>query len=551
MRKKYLLLVVAILFSLLILGCGAQKLLAPIKAILAKDFKPPRKVAILPFVNGTNDPMAAAHVRKRFYRDFCGLNYLDVELSIVDETLKEHNLYDLIAAGKPIHPARVGQLFGADAIITGEVTSYGKNYAVLYSDIQAGLKARMIGCSDGEPLWEHEDDAHIRDGKVPTSILSLITAVATTLYKHKNTEIMAAATVLCSKMVATIPDPPVVSEPPPKIEIFIHDGAGRLLKEGDSLTAALVGDAGLSGSWDISESIRNLKLSEKEPGIYIGTYKVRAGDRVIMSNLKGRLKSKTGLESLWMDDILGPVTLGQPTVLPPEISGDRVLTFKESPYLINEDLNIKEGATVTIEPGTVIWGRNSGIFANGTILAQGTSRNPIIFSGMDESGWKGIVLVNNKGNNHLTHCEISGANVGILAVNSVIDINLCSFQENGRAVVVLEKGSAKIRQSLIQYSKEEGIEVENGNLDLTGSIVSENHGGGILLKVSAASIASNSISNNGKWEFKVAESPDAFLAHNNWWGSTQPDQNKIIGPVSIEPILDKPVDLPRIKELYY
>ncbi|MFC1495363.1 GNA1162 family protein, partial [Thermodesulfobacteriota bacterium] len=482
---------------------------------------------------------------------FSGLNYLDVELGIVDETLKKNNLYDSIAAGNPVHPARAGQLFGADAIITGEVTSYGKNYAVLYSDIQAGLKARMIRCNDGELLWEHEDEAHIRDGKIPTSILSLVTAVATTLYKHKSTEIMAAATVLCSTMVDTIPDPPVVSEPPPRIEIFIHDGAGRLLSTGDSLTAALVGDAGLSGSWDISESIRDLKLSEKEPGIYVGTYKVKAGDRVIMSNLKGRLKSRTGLESLWVDDILGPVTLGKPTILPPEISEDRVLTYKKSPYLINEDLNIQEGATVTIEPGTVIWGRNSGIFAKGTIRAQGTSGKPIIFSSMDESGWKGIVLVNNEGDNLLTHCEISGADVGILAVNSVFDIDLCSFQENGRAVVVLEKGTAKIRQSLIQYSKKEGIEVENGNLDLTGSIVSENHGGGILLKAADTSIINNNISNNGEWDFKAAESQNTVLARNNWWGNAQPDQHKIVGPVSIEPVLDKPIDLPRIKELHY
>ena len=73
---------------------------------------------------------------------------------------------------------------------------------------------------------------------------------------------------------------------------------------------------------------------------------VKPGDRVIMSNLKGRLKSRTGLESLWVDDILGPVTLGKPTILPPEISEDRVLTYNESPYLINEDLNIKEGATI-------------------------------------------------------------------------------------------------------------------------------------------------------------------------------------------------------------
>lgn len=38
---------------------------------------------------------------------------------------------------------------------------------------------------------------------------------------------------------------------------------------------------------------------------------------------------------------------------------------------------------------------------------------------------------------------------------------------------------------------------------------------------------------------------------NNWWGSGEPDQNRIVGPVAIEPVLEKPIDLPKIKELRF
>ena len=190
---------------------------------------------------------------------------------------------------------------------------------------------------------------------------------------------MKASMDLSMEMVSTIPNTSVVSEPPPQIKEFVHNGAQRLLSTGETLKIVLIGEPGHKGSWDISESIRHLPLSEKEPGVYVGAYRVKADDRVLMSNLAGRLKSKTGLESRWVD-VLGPVTLGRPTVLPAKISEDMVLTSKNSPYLVNEALFVEEGVTLTIEPGTVIWSRNFGIIAKGTIRALGTFKNPIIFS---------------------------------------------------------------------------------------------------------------------------------------------------------------------------
>jgi len=135
-------------------------------------------------------------------------------------------------------------------------------------------------------------------------------------------------------------------------------------------------------------------------------------------------------------------------------------------------------------------------------------------------------------------------------VDSRIDINQCNFQDNVWAVV-LDKGSAKIQQSLIQSSEKVGVAVRNGQLNLTGSVVSENKGGGIMLQAADASIANNNISNNGEWELKVLESQDTVVAQNNWWGTAKPDQNRVVGSVAVEPVLEKPIDLPKIKELRF
>lgn len=542
-------LILFVLFSLLVIGCGAQKLLGPIQAKLSKEFKPPRKVAILPFVNKTNDPNAASVVRKMFYNFFSSLNYIDVEPSIVDETLKKKNMYEAIVSGEPVHPAKTGQLFGVDAIITGEVTSFGKVFALIYTDVQAGLKSRMIHCTSGKVLWEHEYTAHIRSGELPLSLAKLAISIIKSYISHRNASAMKASMDLCMEMVGTIPNASIVSEPPPRIKEFVHNGAGRLLSSGDSLKVVLIGEPGQKGSWDISESIRNLPLSEKEPGVYIGAYRAKADDRVSVGYLAGRLKSKTGIESRWVD-VLGPVTLGSPTTLPAKISEDTVLTPAKSPYLVNEALFVQEGVTMTIEPGTVIWSQNFGIISKGTIRAQGTFKNPIRFSGMGASGWKGILLAENQGENLFAHCEISGAQYGLRSVNSRVHIDKCNFQGNVWAVV-LDRGSAKIQQSLIQSSEKVGISVRKGMLSLTGSVISENNGGGILLQLADATMMNNNISNNGEWELKVLESPKEIVAQNNWWGAEKPDQKQVIGPTLIEPTLQKPIDLPKIMELRF
>lgn len=61
------------------------------------------------------------------------------------------------------------------------------------------------------------------------------------------------------------------------------------------------------------------------------------------------------------------------------ISEDRTLTADHT-YLINKNIGVMEGATLTIEPGTVIK-VNCGISVMGHIAAKGTPNNPIRFIG--------------------------------------------------------------------------------------------------------------------------------------------------------------------------
>ena len=116
---------------------------APAPTVLEEE-QLPYKVAILPFANKTSNPEAGTIVRKMFYNFFSSLNYSDLEPYVIDENLKTNNLYADVTGGRRVSPQKLGQLLGVDAVIYGDVIALGKIYALVYSDNQAGLKARMV-----------------------------------------------------------------------------------------------------------------------------------------------------------------------------------------------------------------------------------------------------------------------------------------------------------------------------------------------------------------------------------------------------------------------
>lgn len=72
------------------------------------------------------------------------------------------------------------------------------------------------------------------------------------------------------------------------------------------------------------------------------------------------------------------------------ISEDRTLTA-DHVYLVNDNLGIMEGATLTIEPGTRLeFTEGMGLTSFGKLVADGTPEKPIIFTGHYDEVWAGI-----------------------------------------------------------------------------------------------------------------------------------------------------------------
>jgi hypothetical protein len=540
-KKIFILLMIGVLFGIVNTSCAVRSMISslPIPEIFEEE-KLPHKVAILPFTNATSTPRGGETVRKMFYNFFSSLNYIDLELAVIDDTLKGADLYQKILAGEEISPQKLGQLLGVDAVIFGEVTSLGKVFALVYTDNKAGLKTRMVKCDSGKVIWELEHEIHIEDGDLPLSPIGLAATLVKTAITHSQATHMKAASELCMQIVSTIPNPPTVSEPPPTIKALVHNGAGKLLRPGEYLKVVLIGEAGHKATWSLPPLVENIPMKEREPGVYIGAYRIKSKDRLPHGRLIGYLASEKGSGSQWVDT-LGALKIGKPTILPSVIAEDTALDWAKSPYLVKDAIVVLPGATLTIHPGTVVWFRSLGLIIKGNIQILGTKAEPVRLASLGSSNWKGLIFDQSKAANSLSYCEIVNAEFGIRASGSNVTVQNCLFQDNTWGIVI-DNGTAEVNGSLIRSSKKTAIAARQAQLVVRESIITENNSGGFLLDNSRVQIVQNNILNNGGWGIKALPNQREVQAQNNWWGKVEPDPNDIIGPVNIQPMLKEPIE---------
>src|ERR1700749_4698790 len=92
-----------------------------------------------------------------------------------------------------------------------------------------------------------------------------------------------------------------------------------------------------------------------------------------------------GIASCW----LIPATASA-TELPSSIKENMTLSASGGPYL-GGSITIESGVTLTIEPGVVL--KVSGFIVKGTLKAEGSAEEPIVFTGSSESSpgeWSNI-----------------------------------------------------------------------------------------------------------------------------------------------------------------
>lgn len=247
----------------------------------------------------------------------------------------------------------------------------------------------------------------------------------------------------------------------------------------------------------------------------------------ILKGIKGRIDIGSVLSSAW--------PYGKSIKLPilaPDLSGavnaDAFLILSNSPYRVEKDVVIDEGATLYIEPGVVVtFDQNTSIIAqDGGVVARGTREYPILFtsSGATPSAgdYRNAVRFEKKTkvNSFFEYCIVKSATTAFDVYYGAPEISYCYIAQNAQNGIYCRNDAApKIFYNTIA-----------GNLG---------EGGIKCVGMSRPKINHNNFVNNAV--AVQAFSSIQIDARHNWWGAVPPDKNVIWGDnINIKPWLEAP-----------
>jgi parallel beta-helix repeat protein len=244
-----------------------------------------------------------------------------------------------------------------------------------------------------------------------------------------------------------------------------------------------------------------------------------------------------------------------PTEITNGIDKDTVWDKQKSPYLLRGDITIQANSTLTIEPGVVLeFSGNNKFIVEGTLRAEGTANNPIIFKQSGKyfiSGWYGIVFKskNPKDNSVLKYGNIYQARFAIYCDGGSPQISYCTITANNIGVH-LWNSNAIISNNKISDNIENGLYIGSMNPTITNNLITMNNRGIVCDYAPNPNIQQNDVYGNAEYDFYVSRTENDIQAPNNWWGTTNEpairqkifDKQKdgSVGNVMINPIALKP-----------
>jgi hypothetical protein len=181
------------------------------------------------------------------------------------------------------------------------------------------------------------------------------------------------------------------------------------LQSGDNVFAVEVHQAAVSSS-DLAFDLQFLAETKESTTTYFST------DETCSFSLQGD-RSITAVYA----------SNGQ-NLVPDSINSNMVFYKARSPYIVPNDVYIKAGATLTIEPGVQVWmAPQTHFFVHGSIHAQGLPTDSILFRlnpayGTDKS-WGALCFIHATDTTRLSYLELRDATNGPKAYNCVAAIS--------------------------------------------------------------------------------------------------------------------------------
>jgi subtilisin family serine protease len=221
-------------------------------------------------------------------------------------------------------------------------------------------------------------------------------------------------------------------------------------------------------------------------------------------------------------------------------------TWSKFAFVIG-DVTISNNVTLTIEPGTTVkFAAHSDVEADGadtnrcelvvqgTLVAEGTPSNPIVFSSNSTDpqpgDWYGIRFTNSSVDSTcvIENCYITQAQHGIYCDQASPKI---TNNQIGHCVygVLCENASPVVTNNKIILNNSSAIFSSGSPIPNLGD----------LSNADTTDDGRNEIWGNQLWEV-FNDATDTVQAENNWWGQYPPDSSRFSGLVDYSPSSDHP-----------
>lgn len=135
--------------SLLAAGCATQ---TPYDYTAYKAHMP-KSVLVLPPVNNSPDVNGTFSMYAQVSQPLGEGGYYVLPVSLVNETFRSNGV-SVPAEAHAIAPAKLQEIFGADAGLYITITRYGSQYMVVSSDATVSANAKLVDLKTGTLLWE-------------------------------------------------------------------------------------------------------------------------------------------------------------------------------------------------------------------------------------------------------------------------------------------------------------------------------------------------------------------------------------------------------------
>jgi len=136
----------------------------------------PDSILVLPPLNSSVEIDAVAAVLAASTAPLAESGYYVVPIANMMETFQQNGLFTA-ADIHAVAPAKLQEIFGADAVLYMEIERYGARYIVINSVIEVSVAAKLVDLRTGTTLWENRVSVDNRNRNSQGLLGALLSAV--------------------------------------------------------------------------------------------------------------------------------------------------------------------------------------------------------------------------------------------------------------------------------------------------------------------------------------------------------------------------------------